>query len=97
MISVYLNGRLGNQIFQYVMTRILSEKLHLNFWIPKNKEESIEFYSNIFLSEKRTEFNKIEETNEFPLIQQIFYLPFIKKVTLNKPFRTSGGPKKFSV
>jgi len=47
MISVYLNGRLGNQIFQYVMTRILSEKLHLNFWIPKNKEESIEFYSNI--------------------------------------------------
>ncbi|MDC0355394.1 NifU N-terminal domain-containing protein, partial [Flavobacteriaceae bacterium] len=30
------------------------------------------------------EFNKIEETIDFPLIQQIFYLPFIKKVTLNK-------------
>lgn len=47
MISVYLNGRLGNQIFQYVMTRILSEKSQTNFWIPKNKEDSIEFYSNI--------------------------------------------------
>ena len=44
----------------------------------------MEFYSNIFLSEKRIEFNKIEETSEFPLIQQIFYLPFIKKVILNK-------------
>ena len=49
-----------------------------------SREEELEFYSNIFLSEKRIEFNKIEETLEFPLIQQIFYLPFIKKVTLNK-------------
>jgi len=48
------------------------------------REEELEFYSNIFLSEKRIEFEKIEETNEFPLIQQIFYLPFIKKVILNK-------------
>jgi Fe-S cluster biogenesis protein NfuA len=49
-----------------------------------SREEELEFYSNIFLSEKRIEFNKIEETIDFPLIQQIFYLPFIKKVTLNK-------------
>ena len=49
-----------------------------------SREEELEFYSNNFLSEKRIEFNKIEETNDFPLIQQIFYLPFIKKVTLNK-------------
>ena len=49
-----------------------------------SREEELEFYSNIFLSEKRIEFNKIEETIKFPLIQQIFYLPFIKKVTLNK-------------
>jgi Fe-S cluster biogenesis protein NfuA len=41
-------------------------------------------FIQIFLSEKRIEFEKIEETNEFPLIQQIFYLPFIKKVILNK-------------
>ena len=49
-----------------------------------SRESELEFYSNIFLSEKRIEFNKIEETSEFPLIQQIFYLPFIKKVILNK-------------
>ena len=49
-----------------------------------SREEELEFYSNIFLSEKRIEFNKIEETNDFPIIQQIFYLPFVKKVTLNK-------------
>ena len=47
-----------------------------------SRESELEFYSNIFLSEKRIEFNKIEETSEFPLIQQIFYLPFIKKVIL---------------
>ena len=60
----------------------------MNKYIIKFKETSreseLEFYSNIFLSEKRIEFNKIEETSEFPLIQQIFYLPFIKKVILNK-------------
>jgi Fe-S cluster biogenesis protein NfuA len=57
---------------------------HIIKFKETSREEQLEFYSNIFLSEKRTEFNKIEETNEFPLIQQIFYLPFIKKVTLNK-------------
>ena len=57
---------------------------HIIKFKETSREEELEFYSNIFLSEKRTEFNKIEETNDFPLIQQIFYLPFIKKVTLNK-------------
>ena len=57
---------------------------HIIKFKETSRKEELEFYSNIFLSEKRTEFNKIEETNEFPLIQQIFYLPFIKKVTLNK-------------
>ena len=57
---------------------------HIIKFKETSREEELEFYSNIFLSEKRTEFNKIGETNEFPLIQQIFYLPFIKKVTLNK-------------
>ena len=42
------------------------------------------FTQIFFLSRERIEFNKIEETNDFPLIQQIFYLPFVKKVTLNK-------------
>ena len=49
-----------------------------------SREEELEFYSNKFLSEKRCVFNSIEETKEFPLIQQIFYLPFVKKVVLNK-------------
>ena len=57
---------------------------HIIKFKETSREEELEFYSNIFLSEKRIEFNKIEETLEFPLIQQIFYLPFIKKVTLNK-------------
>jgi len=49
-----------------------------------SREEELEFYSNKFLSEKRYVFNSIEETKESPLIQQIFYLPFVKKVVLNK-------------
>ena len=57
---------------------------HIIKFKETSREEELEFYSNIFLSEKRIEFNKIEETIDFPLIQQIFYLPFIKKVTLNK-------------
>ena len=57
---------------------------HLIKFKETSREEELEFYSNIFLSEKRIEFNKIEETIDFPLIQQIFYLPFIKKVILNK-------------
>ena len=59
-------------------------KKHILKFKETSREEELEFYSNIFLSEKRIEFIKIEETNEFPLIQQIFYLPFIKKVILNK-------------
>ena len=57
---------------------------HIIKFKETSREEELEFYSNMFLSEKRIEFNKIEETIDFPLIQQIFYLPFIKKVTLNK-------------
>ena len=48
-----------------------------------SREEELEFYSNKFLSEKRYVFNSIEDTKDFPLIQQIFYLPFVKKVVLN--------------
>jgi len=45
MISVYLNGRLGNNLFQYVFCRIAAMKQNCNYYIPKNKEESISFYS----------------------------------------------------
>ena len=45
MISVYLNGRLGNNLFQYVFCRIASIKQNCNFYIPKSEEESILFYT----------------------------------------------------
>lgn len=45
MISVYLNGRLGNNLFQYAFCRIAAIKQNCNFYIPKNREESISFYS----------------------------------------------------
>lgn len=45
MISVYLNGRLGNNLFQYAFCRIASYKQRCNFYIPKNQEESITFYN----------------------------------------------------
>ena len=54
MISVYLNGRLGNNLFQYVFCRISSLKQNCNFYIPKNKEESISFYN--YCSQKTSAF-----------------------------------------
>jgi hypothetical protein len=44
MISVYFNGRLGNQLFQYIFCRIAAFKNNCNFYIPKTKEEGINFY-----------------------------------------------------
>ena len=49
-----------------------------------SRDEELEFYSNKFLSEKRVVFEKIEDAKDFPLVKQIFYLPFVKKVVLNK-------------
>jgi len=57
---------------------------HIIKFKETSKEDELEFYSNIFLSEKRIEFEKVEEAKNYPLIQQIFYLPFVKKVVLNK-------------
>lgn len=57
---------------------------HIIKFKETSREEELEFYSNKFLSKDRIEFTKIEESKNFPLIQQIFYLPFIKKVVLNK-------------
>ena len=57
---------------------------HIIKFKETSREEELEFYSNKFLSKDRIEFTKIEESKNFPLIQQIFYLPFIKKVVLNR-------------
>ncbi len=57
---------------------------HIIKFKETSREEELEFYSNKFLSNNRFVFEKIEEAKDFPLIQQIFYLPFVKKVILNK-------------
>ena len=57
---------------------------HIIKYKETSRKEELEFYSNKFLSQKRLEFIKIEDAKNFPLIQQIFYLPFVKKVVLNK-------------
>ena len=49
-----------------------------------SRDEELEFYSNKFLSEKRVVFEKIEDAKDYPLVKQIFYLPFVRKVVLNK-------------
>ena len=45
MVSIYLNGRLGNQLFQYVFCRISAIKNSCNFYIPSNEKDSRTFYS----------------------------------------------------
>ncbi len=45
MISTYLNGRLGNNLFQYIFCRISAIKNKCNFYIPNTELESIQFYS----------------------------------------------------
>tara|TARA_B100000575_G_scaffold267641_1_gene245914 strand:- start:464 stop:1351 length:888 start_codon:yes stop_codon:yes gene_type:complete len=58
--------------------------VHIIKFRDTSREEELEFYSNKFLIDKRYTFNTINEAKNFPLVQQIFYLPFVKKVVLNK-------------
>ena len=47
----------------------------------------IKFETNTFLTQyKSFEFNNIDEANESPLAQQLFYLPFVKKIYLSGNF-----------
>jgi hypothetical protein len=62
MISIYLNGRLGNQLFQYTFCRISALKNKCNFFIPSNKIESIEFYSQCN-NKLSSNLSMSEETN----------------------------------
>ena len=50
MISIFLNGRMGNQMFQYAVCRIVAHKNGYNFYIPENGEPSTEgiHIKNIF-------------------------------------------------
>lgn len=57
---------------------------HIIKFRETSREEELEFYSNKLLIDERHTFNTIDEAKNFPLVQQIFYLPFVKKVVLNK-------------
>lgn len=47
MVSVFFNGRLGNNIFQYIFCRVAAVRNNCNFYIPNGLEESNNFYRNI--------------------------------------------------
>jgi hypothetical protein len=47
MVSVFFNGRLGNNIFQYIFCRVSAVKNNCNFYIPSSVEESNNFYKGI--------------------------------------------------
>jgi hypothetical protein len=48
MITPFLRGRLGNQMFQYSITRIIAEKNGYNFYIPKEKNGNGQNISDYF-------------------------------------------------
>ena len=47
MISPYLNGRLGNQMFQYAIARATAERIGCNFFIPGTPDEAVRFYTDM--------------------------------------------------
>jgi hypothetical protein len=47
MKTVYLNGRLGNQMFQYVIARATAERIGCNFFVPGTTEEATGLYSEM--------------------------------------------------
>lgn len=48
MISVELRGRLGNQMFQYGITRVIAEKNNYNFYLTKEKNGNGQNISDYF-------------------------------------------------
>jgi len=48
MITVELRGRLGNQMFQYGITRIIAEKNNYNFYLTKEKNGNGQNISDYF-------------------------------------------------
>jgi len=47
MVSVYFQGRLGNNIFQYIFCRISAIKKNFEFYITNGVEDSDNFYKEI--------------------------------------------------
>ena len=48
MITPFLRGRLGNQMFQYAITRLIAEKKGYNFYFPHEKNGNGQNLSNYF-------------------------------------------------
>ncbi len=54
---------------------------------PTNNEHIVKFETNSFLTQHESyEFNNIDEAKNSPLAQQLFYLPFVKKVYISGNF-----------
>lgn len=54
---------------------------------PTTKPTIVKFEANVFLTKHETfEFNNIEEAGRSPLAQQLFHLPFVKKVYIAQNF-----------
>jgi len=62
MITPYINGRLGNQLFQYVFARIAANINKCNYCIPSNIEDATNLYNNCI-----RKFNFYVELPNYPL------------------------------
>lgn len=54
---------------------------------PTNNEHIVKFEANTFITKNESfEYNNIDEAKNSPLAQQLFYLPFVKKVYISGNF-----------
>ncbi|WP_375238289.1 NifU family protein [Aurantibacter sp.] len=55
--------------------------------IPTSNDTILKFETNKFITKHQSfEYNNIDEANDSPLAQQLFYLPFVKKVYISSNF-----------
>ncbi len=55
--------------------------------IPTSNDSILKFETNKFITKHQSfEYNNIDEAKESPLAQQLFYLPFVKKVYISSNF-----------
>jgi hypothetical protein len=104
MISIVLNGRLGNQMFQYSICRIVAEKNNFNFYIPEKGSKSTEgvhlknYFPNLDMGIKDgeimnsyTEDHTIQKFND-----EIFNVPDFTEISgfFQSPLYFSGYEEK---
>ena len=55
--------------------------------VPTSNDAIIKFEASHFLTQHNSyEYNNIDEASNSPLVQQLFYLPFVKKVYVASNF-----------